>query len=306
LNAASFTTRPAGVMIVVVVGLVIASAVVFRTMYGRYVVRRSERTRKVGPDGIVIGGESFVLDRPHAPAVLLIHGAGDTPQSMRYLGEALYANGFHVEAPLLPGHGRSIRDFARFTADDLTRAVEAAYEGLRARHEWTGIIGLSMGGALAIQLAADHDALPALGLVAPYLGMPEKIARATKTGWLWGVLFPFVRSGEGISVLDSEERKKNLAYGVFTPAALRALRETMRRALAALPRVVTPTLVIQSREDNRISVGDAERAFALLGARDKHFEWTTGAAHVITVDYGREHVFALLIAWMQARAPVSA
>lgn len=285
---------------------IVAAGALLRAVYVAYAIRESERKRRLGPDGIVIGGESFALERLGAPAVLLIHGAGDTPQTVRYLGDALYANGFHVEAPLLPGHGRAIRKFSHFTADDLTRAVNAAYDSLRGRHEWTGVIGLSMGGALAVQLAAKHQDLPALGLIAPYLGMPKKIARAAATGWLWGVLVPFVKSGEGVSVLDPEERKKNLAYGVFTPAALRALRDTMRRALASLPQVAAPTIVIQSRGDNRISVADAERAFSLLGARDKHLEWTTGAAHVITVDYGREHVFALLIAWMQARAPVGA
>jgi esterase/lipase len=76
----------------------------------------------------------------------------------------------------------------------------------------------------------------------------------------------------------------------------------MRRAVAALPRVVAPTLMIQSREDNRLSVVDAERAFALLGAREKRLEWITGAAHVITVDYGRDAVIASLTSWMESRA----
>jgi carboxylesterase len=291
---------------IVVGALAAAAGALFRVAYSRSIIKESEHSRRRGPDGIVVGGEAFTLSRPGAPALLLIHGAGDTPQTLRYLAEALHAQGFHVAAPLLPGHGRSIRDFARITADDLSQAANAAYENLLARHEWTGVIGLSMGGALAVQLAARHRAIPALGLVAPYLAMPTKIERAAALGWLWGALFPFVKSGDGISVLDPEERRRNLAYGVFSPAALRALRDTMRRGVAALPAVVTPTLVIQSRQDNRISEAAAEHAFALLGARDKHLEWTAEGAHVITADYGREHVFALLIAWMRARAPIGA
>jgi len=69
----------------------------------------------------------------------------------------------------------------------------------------------------------------------------------------------------------------------------------------ALPRVVAPTLVIQSREDNRIGIEDAERSFAQLGAREKRLEWVTGAAHVITVDYGRERVIELLASWMEGK-----
>lgn len=256
--------------------------------------------RRLGPNGIVIGGEGFVLERPDAPAVLLIHGAGDTPQTLRYLGDYLYARGFHVAAPLLPGHGRSVREFERVRADALTDAARAAYAELRATHAWTGIIGLSMGGALAVQIAADVPDLPALGLAAPYLVMPPRIERAARLAWLWGPLVPIVRSADGRSVLDPVEGERNLAYGVFTAAALRALADTVRRAAAAAPRVTAPTIDVQSREDNRISIAAAERGFASIGANEKRLEWISGAAHVITVDYGREHVFELLTSWMEA------
>src|ERR1041384_2141032 len=82
--------------------------------------------RRLGPDGIVIGGGGLTLARDNAPAVLLLHGAGDTPQTLRYLAEFLHRRGFHVAAPLLPGHGRSVGEFRRVTADALTNAARAA------------------------------------------------------------------------------------------------------------------------------------------------------------------------------------
>src|SRR5437879_12903815 len=71
--------------------------------------------RRLGPDGIVIGGEGFVLARERAPAVLLLHGAGDTPQTLRYVAEHLHAKGYHVLAPALPRHGRSVGEVRRVT-----------------------------------------------------------------------------------------------------------------------------------------------------------------------------------------------
>jgi carboxylesterase len=259
--------------------------------------------RRLGPDGIVIGGESFVLEHAAAPAILLLHGAGDTPQSLRYLAAALHARGFHVAAPLLPGHGRTVRDFSRITADALSAAARAQYDALRATHDWVGVIGLSMGGALAVQLAADHPEIPAIGLLAPYLTMPTKILRAARVSHLWGPVMPIVRSTEGKSILDPNEQAQNLAYGMFTPGALRALRDTMQRAYEQLPRVTVPTLMIQSREDNRIREADGERVFRLIGSSEKRLEWITGAAHIITVDYGRDAVFAQLAAFMESHAP---
>ncbi|HWJ12485.1 MAG TPA: alpha/beta fold hydrolase [Gemmatimonadaceae bacterium] len=256
---------------------------------------------RVGPDGVIVGAAGYELARPDAPAVLVFHGAGDTPQTVRYLSEELYARGFHVVAPLLPGHGRTIREFSQVTADALTNAAFESYSALRDRHEWVGIVGVSMGGALAVQVAAATPGLPALGLVAPYLAMRPHATRLARTSRLWGVLVPAFASSEGFSIRDPDERKKSLAYGAFTAGALRALYATVQRAVLALPRVVAPTLVIQSREDNRIGIEDAERSFAQLGAREKRLEWVTGAAHVITVDYGRERVIELLASWMEGK-----
>ncbi|MDB4876502.1 MAG: putative esterase [Gemmatimonadetes bacterium] len=289
------------------IGLVVVALVAvgwWRRAHLRAMIQLTERHRRLGPDGVVIGGEGFVLARADAPAVLLLHGAGDTPQTLRYLAGALHANGFHVAVPLLPGHGRSVRDFIRVTADQLTAAARSSYAALKSTHDWVGVIGLSMGGALAVQLAADDPQLPALGLAAPYLAMPRKIERAARLARLWGPLVPIVRSGEGLSVLDPVERDRNLAYGVFSAAGLRALRLTMRRAIDGAPRVAAPTLVVQSRQDNRISVAEAERAFARLGSREKRLEWVSGGAHIITVDYGRDEVIALLTAWMQTHSAV--
>src|SRR6185437_13430306 len=126
--------------------------------------RRAIDRRPKAPNGVVVGAEGFVLERPGAPGVLLLHGAGDTPQTLRYLADELHRRGFHVSAPLLPGHGRDLDAFARVTAREIVGTARTTFDQLRANHEWVGLIGLSMGGAVAVQLAADTANLPALGL----------------------------------------------------------------------------------------------------------------------------------------------
>lgn len=280
--------------------LLVAAGWFVRARYMRAMDALSLRHRRLGPDGIVVGGEGFVMERPGAPAVLLLHGAGDTPQTLRYLAAGLHSAGFHVVAPLLPGHGRRLADFANVNADELITAARSRYVELRNDRAWVGLIGVSMGGALAVLLAAESPELPALGLVAPYLAMPARIERAARWSSVWGALVPVVRSTEGLSVLDPVERDRSLAYGVFTASGLRALATIVRRAHAALPKVQSPTLMLQSRQDNRISVLNGEQAFARLGAREKHLEWVAGAGHVITVDFGRDRVIDALVSWMQA------
>lgn len=290
-------------MLLEVLVAVVVAVAVWRRVHIRRLIKTATSRRTLAGDGIVVGGEGFVLERANAPAILLLHGAGDTPQTLRYLANDLYSRGFHVRAPLLPGHGRRIEDFARVTADALLDASRADYLELRSTHSWVAVIGLSMGGALAVSLAAEAPDMPALGLIAPYLEMPPKIARAAELSWIWGWLTPVMASTEGRSILNPEEAKLNLAYGIFTVGALRALHTVVRRATASLSRVTSPTLIVQSKTDNRIEPSVAENALAQIASKDKRLEWVTGAAHVITVDYGYEHVIALAGDWMMKHLP---
>lgn len=282
-----------------VVVVLVAAGWLLRERHVRILERESQGRRRFGPDGIVVGAAPITLPRVGAPGVLLLHGGGDTPQSVAGLAAFLHERGFSVFVPLLPGHGRRLRAFAAVNAQDHTRAAADAYAHLRARHAVVNVVGLSMGGALAVRLASEHPEIPALVLLAPYIVVPPRIARAARLAWLWGALVPFVRSSEGISVLDAEQRASSLAYGVFSAKALRALYGIARAAFEALPRISSPTLMIQSREDNRISVDAAERAFARIGASEKRLEWITGAAHVITVDFGRARVYERVADWIQ-------
>jgi carboxylesterase len=277
----------------------IAVAVVVAAVWSsrRRALRLRDETSKrlpVGPNGFIPGAGAFELEQhDEAPAVLLLHGGGDTPQTLRYLAEYLHRRGYNVRVPLLPGHGCTLRDFTRVSADEWMETARSAYSELTRRYSWVAIGGLSMGGALSAQLAAELPFLPALALLAPYLAMPLRIATAARLSPLWGWLVPFVRAidpASAPSIHDRDEAARSLGYGVFTPSALRALHASVVRAIAALPNVKAPTLMIQSREDNRISPAEAQRAFNRIGAPDKELVWLTGAGHVITVDYGREHV----------------
>ena len=278
-----------------------AAGVAFRRWHSRSLERECLARRPLGPDGIIVGAHGFELDAPGERAVLLLHGGGDTPQTLRYLADALHARGFGVRAPLLPGHGRTLRDFAAVTSDQWLDAVRDEYRALRARYASVGVIGLSMGGALAVQLAAELESgeLPALGLVAPYLTTSAAVRRAARLAPVWGLVSPYVRSADARSIHDEAEAAKSRAYGVFTAAALRALAATADRAAALLPRVTAPTLVVQSRQDNRIAPDACERCFHALGAREKRLVWIDGAGHIITVYRGREAVIDALVSWME-------
>jgi carboxylesterase len=249
---------------------------------------------------IIPGAETIDLQEEGSHGVLLLHGFGDTPQTLALLVRRLRKEGYSVLVPLLPGHGRSIESFAETRASDWISAARSAYIGMRARHDSVSVVGLSMGGALAVLLASEQREIPALILIAPYLGMPRSLRIAASTHWLWGRLVGEVNARNPRSIRDPIECEKNLAYRTVTGRGLHELSRVVSRARKALADVKAPTLVIQSREDPRCQPEVAEFTLRKLGSGEKKLIWTEGAGHIITVDYGRERVFSEVERWLSA------
>jgi len=159
-----------------------------------------------------------------------------------------------------------------------------------------------MGGALATVVAAESSEVRALALLAPYLSMPTRLRRAASLHRILGVVTPFLRGGGDRSIRDPEEVTRNRAYGFLTPRLVFELSRIVARGRAAAPRVSVPTLVVQSRQDHRIPPDAAERAFALFAAPTRRMMWTEGNGHIITVDYGRQAIFAVVGEWLATHA----
>lgn len=284
-------------------GLAVLAAAILagaRAVYPRWCEARAARRRPLDQDGIVRGARTIDLSRPGAPAALLIHGGGDTPQVLAGLAQDLSERGFAVRVPLLSGHGRALSAMRDVSAAQWHDEVRREYEELRRSHGWVGVIGLSMGGALAIHLASERPDIPALVLLAPYVAAPPVVRLAAMTAPALSLALPYVPTGGARSIHDASAATGGLGHGMLTPAAIRALAGTVDDAWAALPAVTSPTLVIQSREDNRITQKAALGGFERLGAAEKKLIWVEGAGHVITVDFGHERVTALAARWLIA------
>src|ERR1700744_2339235 len=102
--------------------------------------------------GLLAGAEPF----PHEggrTGVLLCHGFTGSPQSLRPWAEYLAAAGLSVSLPRLPGHGPSWPEMARTRWEDWYAEVDRAFDELQAGCDEMFVMGLSMGGCLALRLA---------------------------------------------------------------------------------------------------------------------------------------------------------
>jgi carboxylesterase len=293
-----------GSLSIIVLGALAMHVVRYRSQLLR--TRAADRQRlPVGPDGIVPGAQSIVLNASSSHAVLLIHGFGDTPQTLRGLASHLHdVYGWTVHAPLLPGHGRTLAAFDATRGDAWLTAVQQEYDELCRQYRTVALVGLSMGGALATLIAARDAALPALVLLAPYLTPPARAERLAPLAGLVALLMPYLRGGDRTaSIFDPAARARSLGAGAVSPRRIRDLVAVAHDARYAAADVHAPTLLVHSRTDYRIPVAQAERhAGFFTSAVPCEQRWVEGAGHVITVDFGHERVWSATADWLEQYA----
>lgn len=211
---------------------------------------------------------------PHANArfgVLLLHGYSDSPYSLRSLGEALHAQGGHVLALRIPGHGTAPSALRTVTAEDMNAAVALAMAHL---HEELPdkpiiIVGYSNGAALALHdtFAAINDGStvrPAgLVLISPEIGISPVAALASWQAWLGEILGIAELAWDTVEV-EFDPYKYN-SFAVNAGAQAYRMTELVQQQidrLASAGRLpeVPPILAFQSEADATVTASAVKAA----------------------------------------------
>ena len=105
----------------------------------------------------------------YSTAVLFVHGIQGQPKQFQFLMEALPEN-VEIRAPLLPGHGQSVREFRRSGRKQWLAAVREETESLLAQGYRVVYVGHSMGCLLGLRVSRmlDHPYQGMLLLCCPF------------------------------------------------------------------------------------------------------------------------------------------
>lgn len=236
---------------------------------------------------IIEGAEpwSHVGEGPHG--ALVVHGFTGNPGSMRGVAEALAAAGFHVEMPLLPGHGTRVEDMLPTRWADWVGGAEAAYQSLAARVDKVVVVGLSMGGALTLRLGADHPEIAGLVCVNPATRpQPQEVLDMVQ-GMIDGGTDTMPAIGSDIADPDVKES----AYEATPLAPLLSLMVDGLAPLAGrYPSMRQPLLLLNSPQDHVVEPAQAEFLASNYGGPVERISLER-SYHVATQDYDRQLIF---------------
>jgi carboxylesterase len=237
------------------------------------------------------GAEAFRFDGGSIGA-LLLHGFTGSPAAMRPLGEFLHSNGLTVIAPRLPGHGTSQDELATTVWQDWYGEAESALTDLAGRTSGVVCIGLSMGGALSIHLAAKHpETVGGLVVINPYVRDPR-----LATAPIGRVL---MRSVKGVINDIKKPGQDEVGYERIPTRALPSLNRLLKIAVGDLPSLRVPLIVFSSPQDHTVKPSNAKVVFERAGSPDKEIVLLPNSYHVATLDHDAPTIFERTLAFAQ-------
>ncbi|MGB3201374.1 MAG: alpha/beta fold hydrolase [Nodosilinea sp.] len=181
-------------------------------------------------------------DRADA-VVVCLHGYTGTPYEAAPAAKAIAALGIHAAAPLLPGHGYrdrndQRREFARITKDGMLAAARDEIALARQRYSRVGLLGFSMGGAIALAIAAE-GLVDCCAAVAPALHLPRQ----------GEILIPLLSWASFTLPTVSRYPFYLPGYDFHHSHALRALWQLSRHSRHVLAKIHCPVLGVHSHND---------------------------------------------------------
>ena len=232
---------------------------------------------------------------------LLLHGLTGSPRSLRPWAHRLADAGLTVELPRLPGHGTRWQDMAVTRWEDWYAEADRSLTVLRQRCATTFVMGLSMGGTLALRLAQQRpDDVAGLVLVNPSVHS-ERMDRHVLP-----LLRHVVRAMPGIG---NDIAKPGVDEGCYDRLPLQpaySLAKAWTQVRSDLPLVTAPLMLLHSRQDHVVEPSNAALVLAGVSSQDRTEVWLENSFHVATLDHDAELIEERSIEFVHRVAPGSA
>jgi carboxylesterase len=258
--------------------------------------RTNDRERRAGDmsSPLLRGAGSYFFEGSPV-GCLLVHGMGSAPYQVRSLGEYLAWQGLTVLGVRLPGHGTTLDELEQTTSDQWLAAIDNSIDHLQQTCAHIILIGNSLGGVLALAVAARRGRDLA-GLVT----ISTPVSSTVLIRLLEDPAVPerFVRP-DLAEVLCSDPRVGTFQYPQQSKKVLAAAYEVFKQNQATLSQINIPLLVIQSRKDRSVPMENAHFLIEHVSSADKDLVLLNDSAHLPTLDFDKERVQVACLSFIE-------
>ena len=214
---------------------------------------------------------------------LLVHGLNGIRYDFDEIAQVLRDHGYATNQLLLPGHEVQAREARQYGWNDWAESLQRRYEDLQARHARVVVIGHSMGGTLALNLAEREPRVTALVTLCAPTNLHASLPHIVRFGRYILPYLPIM--SEDIS--DPNERqyyRRRKVSQWMALAPLHTLLQVLPLVRANLRRVRCPALVVAARNDHVVPFRDAYTIYEHIASRHKQLVILEKSWHVVTRD----------------------
>ncbi len=233
-------------------------------------------------------------------AVLIAHGFTGSPYELQALAEFLRNKGIFVSLPTLPGHGTTPDDLREHGPEDWMAALQESYRELKRKHKNIGIIGLSVGGSLALKLASEVSSSSVVVIDAPVrLNFHTAIKIALP---IWRVLTgpDLIKPEHGLFANEQIPGYEQRCYDQIPIAIFQDMMRFLECEMnsSTFKQITAPTLIIQASGDKIVSPNSAQQIFDNLGSnKKKQIDWQD-RFHLIVQGEHKQELYQLIADWI--------
>lgn len=214
-------------------------------------------------------------------ACLLIHGFDGGPRELVSLHEILEKAGYDVYAPVLAGHQKSRKELASSRYADWIESAMQVYRTLEKDYRRVVLIGFSMGGLIAAQLAVQSPpALLILGAAPAYFWNIPVILRNIQGNFR-----------ESLRTYWYQSRSKPLR-------ALLEFLKVRRKTRPVFSEIYCPALVLQNLDDDTVPLKSAYRILSQLSGATKLLVYPRGG-HLLFAGPEADAVCRDVVQWLK-------
>ncbi|MEI7894740.1 MAG: alpha/beta fold hydrolase [Myxococcales bacterium] len=227
--------------------------------------------------------------------VLLLHGFTSNISTVDGLVPLLEERGMPYRMPILRGHGTRYQDMAGVTARDWYNDAEVALLELASTVDKVLVVGLSMGGLVALDLAIRHpDRIAGVVTLAAALRFQDPLVSLSP------VLARVVDNWPSPNAFNDELCKaQNRNYPRFMTDAFVSLVNYAGDMEKRLSQVKVPICLLQSKRDTVVDPIAANLIYRGVSSEHREIHWFTRSGHEMGQDMEAAQVFRTVMGFLQ-------
>lgn len=205
---------------------------------------------------------SIVYKGGNRKAILLVHGFPSCPSVYTYSAKRFFEAGYDVYAPLLPGFGTDVNEFAKTNFTQWFDYLRRYYERIRAEYPTVFVLGISMGGMMTLKIGETYcdtpqapDALVSISAPVVYNSLKDGVITDLRISFLRTVaLFKSTFAAKTVRHIEGgEDGNENWTgySGLFIRQGL-SLVKAMGPVRRDLGKITCPLYAIQDVHDKTV------------------------------------------------------